>query len=134
MEFESGKATILPAKQKATDGILDKVADILKNKPETFMLIEGHTDNVKPKISPFPDNKALSEARAKYVMDYMIKKGISASRLKAVGYGDTKPFEMDSPDAKPLTDPEAIKEANKTAQQKAMNRRVKMTVSSVKLW
>ncbi|GAB4126926.1 MAG: hypothetical protein OHK0045_13530 [Raineya sp.] len=135
IEFESGKATILPAKKKATDAILDKVADILKSKPDTYMLIEGHTDNVKPKLSPFNDNKALSEARAKYVMDYMISKGVNANRLKAVGYGDTKPFEIDSPDSKPLPpgDP-AIAEANKTAQQKAMNRRVKMTISSVKLW
>jgi outer membrane protein OmpA-like peptidoglycan-associated protein len=134
IEFESGKATILPAKKKATDAILDKVVDILKSKPETFMLIEGHTDNVKPKLSPFKDNKELSEARAKYVMDYMISKGISANRLKAVGYGDTKPFEIDSPDAKPLTDASAIAEANKTAEQRANNRRVKMTISSVKLW
>lgn len=92
IEFESGKATILPAKKKATDALLDKVSDILKGKPETFMLIEGHTDNQKPRVSPFPDNKALSEARAKYVMDYIAGKGISVNRLRAVGLGDSKPF------------------------------------------
>lgn len=134
IEFESGKATILPAKKKATDLMLDKVADILKAKPETFMLIEGHTDNVKPRVSPFPDNKALSEARAKYVMDYMISKGIAANRLLARGFGDTKPMAIDTPDARPLTDAAAIAEYNKTAQDKATNRRVKMTVASVKLW
>ncbi len=134
IEFESGKATILPAKKKATDLMLDKVADILKSKPETFMLIEGHTDNVKPKVSPFPDNKALSEARAKYVMDYMISKGIAPNRLLARGFGDTKPMAIDTPDARPLTDAAAIAEYNKTAQDKATNRRVKMTVSSAKLW
>jgi outer membrane protein OmpA-like peptidoglycan-associated protein len=135
IEFESGKATILPAKKKATEALLDKVVAILQKNPNSYMLIEGHTDNVKPKVSPFPDNKALSEARAKFVMDYMISKGISANRLKAVGYGDTRPFELDSPDFKglPSGDP-AIAEANKTAQQKSMNRRVKMTISSIKLW
>ncbi|MDW8295335.1 MAG: OmpA family protein [Raineya sp.] len=134
IEFESGKATIPEKLQKKWYPILDKVADILKSKPDTYMLIEGHTDNVKPQKSPFPDNKALSEARAKFVMDYMISKGIAATRLKAVGYGDTKPFEIDSPDTKPLTKPEEIAEYNKTKQQKEMNRRVKMTISSVKLW
>ncbi|WP_448529763.1 OmpA family protein [Raineya sp.] len=134
IEFESGKATINEKLQKKWYPILDKVVDILKSKPETFMLIEGHTDNVTPQKSSFKDNKALSEARAKFVMDYMISKGISATRLKAVGYGDTKPFEIDSPDAKPLSKPEEIAEYNKTKQQKEMNRRVKMTISSVKLW
>lgn len=134
IEFESGKATIPEKLQKKWYPILDKVADILKSKPDTYMLIEGHTDNVKPQKSPFPDNQKLSEARAKFVMDYMISKGIGASRLKAVGYGDTKPFEIDSPDAKPLTKPEEIAEYNKTKQQKEMNRRVKMTISQVKLW
>jgi outer membrane protein OmpA-like peptidoglycan-associated protein len=32
----------------------------------------------------------LSQKRAKYAVDYMISKGISAKRLKAIGYGETK--------------------------------------------
>jgi OmpA-OmpF porin, OOP family len=132
VQFESGKASIAAANQKKWYPILDKVADLMKNKPETFMLIEGHTDNVKPKVSPFADNKALSEARAKFVMDYLVNKGVNANRLKAVGYGDLKPFGEEEANYK--VGDQGIVEANKSAAQKEQNRRVKMTIAGTKLW
>ena len=41
-------------------------------------------------------NQILSENRAKSVMDYLITKGIDKKRLKATGYGDTKPVIADA--------------------------------------
>ena len=37
-------------------------------------------------------NQSLSERRARVVVGYLIRKGIDAGRLKAVGYGDTRPL------------------------------------------
>jgi outer membrane protein OmpA-like peptidoglycan-associated protein len=77
-----------------------------------FMKIEigGHTDNTGDKIK----NKTLSQNRAKSVKDYLISKGVDASRLSAIGYGDSKP----------IAD-------NKTEQGRAQNRRTVFKVTSV---
>ncbi len=83
--FDNGKATI----QKRSFPLLDQVAEILKAHPEFSKLqIEGHTDNVGK-----PDkNKKLSQDRANSVKDYLVKKGVEAERLTAVGFGDEKPM------------------------------------------
>jgi len=60
----------------------------LKKFPQLKISIEGHTDS-------FGDtdlNLKLSEERAKTVMDYLIKLGINKERLKAKGFGGTKPL------------------------------------------
>lgn len=57
--------------------------------PDTTAVIEGHTDNVG--TSEY--NLKLSRERAQSVVDYMVKEHhINASRLTAVGYGDTRPI------------------------------------------
>ena len=56
--------------------------------------ISGHTDN---KGSAEYHN-ALSEKRAKAVVDYLISKGISASRLKFAGYGLERPMATNDTD------------------------------------
>jgi OOP family OmpA-OmpF porin len=47
----------------------------------------GHTD----KLGSDAYNQKLSERRANQVRDYMISQGIEASRLVAVGKGETMP-------------------------------------------
>ena len=70
------------------------------------MRIEGHTDNVgSPEY-----NKGLSKRRAHAVMEYFVSKGIPQVRLKAVGYGLTKPVA-----------------SNATPDGRAKNRRVQLT-------
>lgn len=66
---------------------LNKLVAILKNKPNMTLELSGHTDNVGKKT----DNLALSQRRAKSVMEYLISQGIAASRLTSIGYGDTLP-------------------------------------------
>jgi OOP family OmpA-OmpF porin len=67
---------------------LAEIGDMLKTHPTLKLTIEGHTDNVGSAAS----NQALSEKRAAAVKQYMVSSyGIDAARLKAVGYGATKP-------------------------------------------
>ena len=85
VEFDTNKAVV---KDKYYDEI-KKVADFMKEFPNTTAAIEGHTDN----IASAAYNQKLSEKRANSVRQYLIDKfGIDASRLTAVGYGLTKPI------------------------------------------
>lgn len=66
---------------------LEKLLHLLKKFPFMKIEIGGHTDNTGDKAR----NKTLSQNRAKAVKDYLVSKGIDATRLSAIGYGDTKP-------------------------------------------
>ena len=69
------------------------------------MRIEGHTDS-----DGTPEaNLKLSEKRAAAVKNYLVKKGVSADLLTAVGKGDTSP----------VAD-------NETSEGKAQNRRTEI--------
>lgn len=87
------------------------LAKYLKKYPDTTVLIEGHSDNV----GSSRDNLRLSQRRADSVMNYLVSAhGINASRLTAVGYGETRP----------LAD-------NRTEQGKRANRRIGAVVACV---
>ncbi len=66
---------------------LEKLVFLLKKFPFMKIEIGGHTDNTGDKAR----NKTLSLNRAKAVKDYLVKAGIDATRLSAVGYGDSVP-------------------------------------------
>jgi outer membrane protein OmpA-like peptidoglycan-associated protein/tetratricopeptide (TPR) repeat protein len=73
--------------KKESQSDLDELVQLLTENPSLKIEISGHTDNVgKP-----ADNLALSNNRAKAVVDYLIKKNIAPQRLTAKGYGETKP-------------------------------------------
>lgn len=82
--FEYNKATLLPESFEE----LDKLVTLLKKNPSITIDIEGHTDAQGTEEY----NKALSEARAKSVEQYLIKKGIPEKRLESKGYGKSKPI------------------------------------------
>ncbi len=68
---------------------LDKVAALLKAHPElTKLRVEGHTCN----LGTDAYNLRLSQRRANAVVDYLVSQGVDRSRLRAVGYGETKPL------------------------------------------
>jgi len=81
--FNSGEYT-LDDKSKVE---LDRMVDFLKNNKEIRIEISGHTDD----IGTDQVNLELSKKRAQSVMDYLKKTGIEATRLIAMGYGETKP-------------------------------------------
>ncbi len=85
IQFNTGKSTIKTISYKD----IDKVIEIMKTYPKVKFFVEGHTDNT----GNYDKNKTLSQARADAVKEYIVKKGISASRLIAKGYGSDKPID-----------------------------------------
>lgn len=84
INFDFDKADIRPESQP----IIDEIVKLQKNNPGLRLAVEGHTDNVGA-----PDyNRRLSNARAHSVTAALTARGIEASRLKAVGYGQDKPI------------------------------------------
>jgi OmpA-OmpF porin, OOP family len=93
--FESNKTTL------NTDSFaeLDRLVLILQDNAHMTIEIDGHTDNGGAPES----NMTLSVDRANAVKDYLIKKGIAASRITTKGFGGTKPITLeDTEEAKQL--------------------------------
>ena len=67
--------------------ILNKLANILKRNPSIKIELASHTD-CKGGDSY---NKTLSQKRANSAVEYLIAKGISSSRMVAIGYGEAQP-------------------------------------------
>ena len=89
--------------------VLDDVAAILKSNPEIIVSIEGHTSSDGIYIK----NMRLSESRAGKVKDYLLFRGIEASRLTTIGFGPDKPLN-----------------SGKTIGEKVKNRRVELKLSN----
>ncbi len=67
---------------------LDRVAKLLLAYPKAIVQINGHTDNVGQPAR----NLQLSQERATFVRDYLVKKGLPVARITAKGYGDIEPI------------------------------------------
>ena len=107
VNFDTGKATIKPDSYP----VLDDVGKVLLQYPMLTMEVGGHTDNTGAKAK----NVALSEQRAKAVLDYIEQKfpALDKSHFTAVGYG-----------------PEVPVASNGTALGRAKNRRVEFRVTN----
>lgn len=66
---------------------LDQKVDVLQRNPNVRIRIEGNADD----SGSDEYNVALSQRRAAIVARYMTDRGIDASRLKAVAYGEERP-------------------------------------------
>ncbi len=84
VHFEFNKARLMLDSKT----VLNNVAKALTNEPDVRIIIAGHTDSVGSDAY----NKRLSQQRAQSVVDYLISKGIESTRLRAVGYGESKPI------------------------------------------
>jgi len=68
------------------------VPTLIDPKYNGYMIsIEGHTDDTPISTVQFPSNWELSTARAAAVVRFLTNQGIPASRLRAIGYGDSVP-------------------------------------------
>ncbi len=104
VNFDFDKSAIRPD----ASVILDEAASILNESPGVRVEVGGHTDAT----GTDEYNQGLSERRAKSVVDYLVSKGVSAGRLDAAGYGESKP----------VAD-------NGTRDGRAQNRRVELNVA-----
>ncbi len=89
--FKQGTAELLPEASPA----LDRLAADLRAAPILRLRIAGHTD----RLGEPGKNQVLSEQRAEAVKAYLVKAGVPAARLEAIGYGDTRPLHP-SPDVR----------------------------------
>ncbi|MBS1112070.1 MAG: peptidoglycan-binding outer membrane protein, partial [Nitrospirae bacterium] len=107
VEFDFDKAEI----KSIYNDHLQKVANFLSAYPDAEGVIEGHTDS----IGTEKYNHTLSHKRAENVRQYLIDNfGIKAERLKAIGYGESRP----------IAD-------NKTKEGRQKNRRVIGTIATI---
>lgn len=72
--------------------VLDELYTFMTKNPDVAVEIGGHTNSLPP--DKYCDD--LSTARAKAVYDYLIAKGIPASRLQYKGYGKRMPIDTNA--------------------------------------
>lgn len=99
VNFELGSARLTP-ESAAT---LEMAFATLRDNPEIVVQISGHTDITGSRAF----NMRLSKARADAVKNYLVGRGISATRISTVGYGPDRPIA-----------------SNKTVEGRAKNRRI----------
>ena len=86
--FESGKSVLTAGSYTELDHLLT----IMNENAQMKIEISGHTD----KTGSEPLNSKLSEARAKAVVDYLVKKGIDRTRMEFKGFGSLQPISDNS--------------------------------------
>ena len=82
--FEIGYRTVLEESKEA----LDNLAEILIEKENIYFRIQGHvccTQNSRDAVDAETKKQNLSLVRAKFIYDYLAKKGVSKKRMKYVG-------------------------------------------------
>lgn len=91
VQFETNSAKI----KVVSYPVLDNAIITLKEWGDSSVEIAGHTDQRDTSKADY--NQALSEKRAKAVLEYVVKKGVDAKRLTAKGYGYSQPIAENDP-------------------------------------
>lgn len=104
--YESNSADLTAESKK----VLDEFIEFLNENPNIKVKIQGHTDN----IGGDAFNLTLSENRAHSVYEYLVSKGVFASRLSYKGFGETQPVDT-----------------NDTEVGRAMNRRTEFLITGM---
>lgn len=111
LEFDSGSA---PA-TAASLPILKKISALLKEAPDSRIIVAGHTDGqrIGPSLKGlYNSNQELSRARAAAVASYLADEGgIDPRNISVVGYADAKPVA-----------------SNNTEEGRKRNRRIEITL------
>jgi outer membrane protein OmpA-like peptidoglycan-associated protein len=102
--FDFGSAALRPEAEAA----LAAAAELIRRQPAARAEVAGHTDAV----GPAGVNQSLSVARAAAVVDWLVDHGLPRDRLRAAGYGATRPVA-----------------GNGSEEDRRHNRRVEITVS-----
>lgn len=106
--FETDSAKILGQ----SSALLEEITEVLQKNPNIEQVeIQGHTDNTGGR----EHNQKLSDQRAAAVRDWLVKAGVSSSRLTSKGFGQDRPLAPN------------VTEANR-----AKNRRVQFIITKKK--
>ena len=87
--------------------VLNETANLLKATPNSKILLAGHADITGDEEY----NQKLAFVRANSIKKYLVSRGIDASRIEVVSFGETKP-----------------KFLSNTATGRALNRRVEVYI------
>lgn len=82
--FKTGYSYLLPESVKT----LEEISKVLLTRKDIYFTIQGHvccTQNSRDAIDRKTKKRNLSVARAKYIYDYLAKKGVDTKRMKYVG-------------------------------------------------
>ncbi len=104
VHFEYDRAELKPNTQRI---LREEVVALMNQEPDLTVRVEGHTDSHGSDAY----NQGLSKRRANSVKDFLVGDGIAASRITAIGYGESRPAA-----------------SNDTAEGRARNRRVEIKV------
>ncbi len=105
LKFQPGRAIIQPE----YFSLLTKVQRAIYEFPDSYIMIEGHTDATGSSYK----NKILSQRRAKAVKEYLMANlNLKDSQIEAICKGDSEPIA-----------------SNKTAQGRAKNRRIDILIA-----
>jgi len=111
--FASGSWQMSPRGQQLIARLAQKLAPLQQNKID----VNGYTDNqpigMALQQQGVTSNQILSQKRAEAVMQYLISQGVKPDFVSAHGYGSADPIA-----------------ANDTAQGRAQNRRVELTLGA----
>jgi outer membrane protein OmpA-like peptidoglycan-associated protein len=83
IQFELNRFEIRPDAMAA----LDRAVEAMKQNPAMRLRVEGHASEE----ATAEYNLALGERRANAVREYLVSRGVAASRLSTVSYGETRP-------------------------------------------
>ncbi len=105
--FDFDKSVLRPDGRKSIDDAMSKMSGV----DLEMVIATGHTDSVGTDAY----NQRLSERRAAAVKDYLVSKGIAASKITTIGKGESQPVAT-----------------NKTAEGRQKNRRVDIEFKGVR--
>ena len=105
--FDFDKSVLRPDGRKSIDEALSKVGGV----DLEMVIATGHTDSVGTDAY----NQRLSERRAAAVKEYLVSKGVPASKITTIGKGESQPVAT-----------------NKTAEGRQKNRRVHIELKGVR--
>ena len=75
--------------------VLEMMADALRERDDIYFTIEGHvccTKNARDAVDRKTGKRNLSLARAKYIYDYLVQKGVKRTRMRYVGLKNKYPL------------------------------------------
>ena len=99
--FAAGQAGLRPEALPEIDRVVAALLELERQIPPDIpwiIRVDGHTDRRPITSSQFPSNWALSASRAIAVVQYLVSKGVPATRLAAAGFGEFQPLDVGASD------------------------------------